>query len=429
MASKSAVCTLIQNVRLIDRSGVSGIGSILFTSGGGRSEILALGPGVKPDESIMKNCWVYNGRHYYACLGFTDLSVHICEPGEMSRETLRQTANAANKGGVTAVLAIHDLVGGTRNAADEIIKYVRSATTGYPCTFIPSARLYQNDPAESLPYDSTDAIYAAPPYDDDVLFKVMTVCTERGKTLFMKCASPADGALYRPNLSSLKADCVAAYKHDSRLAGALIMAEKSGCRLHVSAIGTESQTELIKIAKSRGVRVTCDSCPQYFTFNDSDIFFYGTSIKLCPPLASESDRKAIIGSLADGTIDCISSDHTPYSKTDRNNRSLPFSDAGCGMIGLQTLFAASYSALVKPEGSVISLEKLISLLSSAPAAILGRETSLRVGGSADITVFTTEDECVFSPAENASGQSNTPFFMKFLTGNAVKTFSNGISLS
>jgi len=432
MGNKSAVYTLIRNVRIIGGpSDGSDVGSILFKRGEkGASEVLAIGPGVKPDESVMKNCWVYNGRHYYACPGFTDLTLHVCEPGEMSRETLKQAALAANVGGVTSALTLHDLSGKPQNGAGDIVNYIRSTGENYPCRFFPSARLYKNDDASSLPYGSAAAIYVLPPYDEDELFKAMCLCAENDRTLFFGCADRADGMTYsQKTAKSFRLPAVAAYKHDARLATALIMAEKAGCRIHIHAVNTESKTELIKIAKDRGVRVTCDTCPQYFTFNDSDIYFYGSSLKLSPPLASASDCKAIIRSLADGTIDCISSDHTPAVKTAKSAKPLPLSEAGCGMIGLQTLFSASYTALVKPDDSIISLEKLICLLSLNPARILGRESALRVGSDADVTLFTTEGESKFSPENNISSHANTPYVHKYLTGSVIKSFSKGISLS
>ena len=177
---------------------------------------------------------------------------------------------------------------------------------------------------------------------------------------------------------------------------------------------------MIRQAKMNGVKVTCDTCPQYFTFYEDDLFFYGTNLKLNPPLAMSSDRAAVIDAIKDGTIDCIASDHTPWPQDDKNK---DFQNARFGMTGLQTLFPASYTALVYP--GYITLQKLISLLSENPARILSLGSGLSVGARADLAVFSTEGEYVFSSGMIVGSAENSPFVGSFLRGEIISTFYDG----
>jgi len=416
------IFTLIKNVRLTTAHGTSELCSILFRnrSADQRSQILEIGKVRPPDKSAGK-CWVVDGKFNNASLGFTDLSVHVCEPGEIRRESLKQTSGAALSGGVTSLYAIHDVSVKLQLTPDDIVNYINTYSEKLPCRFIPASRAGSDGvaPANAHP------VYLAAPYSEEALFSAMESCAKIGRTVIVKCVGPYNGGwMYDGSASALfrTKNTIPRHKCDIAASSALIIAARTGCRLHLSAVSTSSELEMIRIAKARGVRVTCDTCPQYFTFTENDLFMIGTSLKLMPPLSTQADKEAVIEGICDGTIDCIASDHTPCDTKKRGNST--FDQAEFGMIGLQTLFPASYTALVAPGH--IPLERLIEMLSSAPARVLGFEDSLRVGGQADITIFSTDKKGVLSEKDIRGGQTNSPFVGSYyLSGSIIDCFADG----
>jgi dihydroorotase len=200
----------------------------------------------------------------------------------------------------------------------------------------------------------------------------------------------------------------------------IALAELTGARVHIAHISTERSLALIRDAKARGVKVTAETAPHYFTLTENAVKGYDTHAKMSPPLRTERDRQAICKALADGTIDAIATDHAPHSVLEKE---VEFDLAANGITGLETSLSLGL-ALVR-EG-VLSPGRLIELMSCAPAEILGvAGGSLQNGAAADITVIDPDKTFEFSAANSFSQGKNSPFDGWNLQGKAVMTVLSG----
>ena len=200
----------------------------------------------------------------------------------------------------------------------------------------------------------------------------------------------------------------------------LWMVEETKCRYHVGHISAKETVEIIRQAKKKGLPVTCDTSPPYFTLNELSLENYRTFSKLSPPLRSEDDRKYIIEGIADGTIDAISSDHIPQ---DQDAKRLPFNQAEFGGIGLETLLPLTLNLVKNKE---IDLPKAISLLTVNPSKILKLDGGiLELKKEADLCIFDISKPWKVNPSEFYSKSKNSPFDGMPLEGRNVKTFVRG----
>ena len=200
----------------------------------------------------------------------------------------------------------------------------------------------------------------------------------------------------------------------------IALAEMTGSRIHIAHVSTGESVKLIRAAKARGVQVTAETAPHYFTLTDEAVEGYNTNAKMYPPLRTEHDRQAIVEGLRDRTLDAIATDHAPHSILEKE---LEFDNAANGIIGLETSLPLSL-ALVK--SGVLTEGRLVELMSVAPASILGVDGgSLSAGASADVTVVDPGREFVFSEGSIISKGKNSPFLDWKLTGKAVMTICGG----
>ena len=197
------------------------------------------------------------------------------------------------------------------------------------------------------------------------------------------------------------------------------MAEEIGCRYHVCHISTKESVALIREAKSRGVKITCETAPHYLTMCDMDLKEEGR-FKMNPPIRSAEDRDALLEGIKDGTIDVVATDHAPHT-ADEKSRGLALS--AMGVVGLETSFAVIYTKLVKP--GVISLEKAVELMSERAREIFNIGGGLKVGEAADITVFDLEKEFTVDPQNFLSMGKSTPFEGWQLQGECHLTLVDG----
>jgi len=198
------------------------------------------------------------------------------------------------------------------------------------------------------------------------------------------------------------------------------LAELTGQPLHIAHVSTRESVSLIRRAKEKGIRVTAETAPHYFTLTEKAVAGYNTNAKMNPPLRSDSDVEAIRAGLADGTIDAIASDHAPHSILEKE---LEFDLAANGIIGLETAVPLTL-ALVR--AGIISLEQMVELLSIRPARILGiAGGSFAMGGVADVTVIDPDKVFVYTRKRVVSKSANSPFLNRRLQGKAVLTIVDG----
>jgi len=198
------------------------------------------------------------------------------------------------------------------------------------------------------------------------------------------------------------------------------LVEMTGGKLHFAHISTADSIDKIRDAKSRGLNITCDTAPPYFSLNELSIGDYRTFAKLSPPLRSEDDRQAVVQGLSDGTIDAIASDHTPQ---DEESKRLPFAQAGFGGVGLETLLAVSLELSHKGE---IALLDVLKHLTCAPADLLKLPAGkLEKGRRADLAIFNPERAWKVNADDLISKSKNTPFDGRPLQGVVMRTVIDG----
>ena len=200
-----------------------------------------------------------------------------------------------------------------------------------------------------------------------------------------------------------------------------MLAEETGAPIHICHVSTAGSVGIIRRMKKRGVPLTCETCPQYFSLTEDEVLTQGSAARLSPPLRTQRDLDAVAAGLADGTIDAIASDHSPHTAAEKSR---PLTRAPSGMVGLETLLAASLTGLY--HTGKLGLPAIIRKMTANPADILhvsrGR---MAVGTDADLVIFDLDQEWVVDPAQFASKGRSTPFAGKTLKGRVKYTIAGG----
>ena len=201
----------------------------------------------------------------------------------------------------------------------------------------------------------------------------------------------------------------------------IVIAETNKLRTHICHISTETTVNTIRSAKQRGVNVTCETCPHYYSFTVEEVKTSGVNAKMNPPLREEKDKKAIIEGLKDGTIDCIITDHAPHAAEEKAKGLVA---APNGIIGFETALPATITNLVVP--GFISYLDIVRLMSYNPAKILGIDRGeISEGKIADITIFDPNKKYTYTEDMIVSKSHNTPWIGKELQGEVVYTIVGG----
>ena len=207
---------------------------------------------------------------------------------------------------------------------------------------------------------------------------------------------------------------------DSITAREIVLAESSDTAIHIAHVSTKGSVQLIREAKARGVKVTCETAPHYMMMTDELLLSYNANFRMNPPLREQEDCEAIVEGVLDGTIDAIVTDHAPHAAEEKEN----FLKAPNGIVGLETSFAAACTVLVHQCG--MSLLDLVKLMSTNPANLLRLPGgTLREGSLADIVLFDPDRSWTVDAEKLHSKSKNTPFDGLELTGRVVRTILGG----
>ena len=367
----------------------------------------------------------------YALPGFIDLHTHLREPGFEYKEDIVTGTAAAAAGGYTTVVAMPN----TKPAVDsaEVIDFILSkAEREGSCTVLTTANITVGAKGEELV--DFDALYkaGAVAFTDDgrpvsnpaVMREAMKRCAEKDYLIMShseELALAEGGAMNEgPTAKKLSVKGIPDSAESVAVAREVLLAEETGCRLHICHVSTEASLNIIRDAKKRGVKVTCETCPHYFFFDDTAVEAYGVNAKMSPPLRSERCVKAVKAALADGTIDCISTDHAPHSEEEK---SAGLEKAPNGITGIQTAFSASVTALL--DTGVIDIFRLIELTSVKPAEIIGVRSGIEVGNPANICIADIGKKYTLEKSMLKSKSFNTPFIGITLSGTVEHTINNG----
>ena len=355
-----------------------------------------------------------SGKHVLA--GLIDMHVHLREPGFEGKEDIESGSKAAVAGGFTQICCMPNTNPVCDNAVGvSYIKY-RQQQVGL-CKINPIGSITKGEEGEALSEIGTMKEAGAVAISDDgksvMNSNIMRLAMEYASGFDIKCLchcediNLVDGGVvnegYNSTLSGLKGSLRAA--EDIMIARDICLAESLNVPVHICHVSTYSGVEIIRSAKKRGVKVTAETCPHYFTLTDDIITSFDTNTKVNPPVREEKDRLAIIDGLKDGTLDCIVTDHAPHSKKDKE---VEYNLAAFGMSGLETSFALSYTHLVK--NGQITLTKLAQLMSANPAQILNLDGGeIKEGATADLTVVDLNKKWTIDGEKFLSKGKNTPF--------------------
>jgi dihydroorotase len=351
---------------------------------------------------------VINARGLVVSPGLIDMHAHLREPGDTQKEDIASGTRAAAMGGVTSVACMPN----TKPVVDSVSQLAfvlsRAADTGV-VKILPIAALSEGQRGERLT-------------DFKALQKAGAIAlSDDGRPVtsedLMRAGLTQAAALPLPVISHCEPETEQALRD-------IALVEETGGPVHIAHVSRRSTVAAIREAKSRGVSVTCETCPHYFWFTEEDYGRIGANAKMNPPLAAEDDRQAILQGVIDGVIDIIASDHAPHHPSEKSG---PLWRAPNGVVGLETLLAASLTAFV--HTGKLSLPELLFKLTAAPANLLRIPTGrLQPGFPADVTLFDPEAHVQVEARRFASKSQNSPFDGMTLRGRVVHVFVDGISV-
>ena len=412
---------LLQNAQLLSSGGVFRAADVLLSGG----RIVSIGDRIScPADAVSIDL-------HKAVLfpGFVDVHVHLREPGFSYKETIRTGTLAAAHGGFAHVAAMPNLDPVPDCAAALAVQ--RAIIEKDALVHVhPYGAISVGEKGERL----ADLDGLAPgviAFSDDgrgvqsesLMREAMMQCCRLGKILAAHCEDNSllhggyihDGAYARAH--GHRGIC--SESEWGPIARDLRLAEQTGCAYHVCHVSTKESVALIRAAKRRGVDVTCETAPHYLTFTDEDLQEDGR-FKMNPPLRAREDRDALIEGLLDGTIDMLVTDHAPHS---REEKARGLEKSAMGVVGLETSFAASYTALI--QTGILPLGKLVDLMHGAPMRRFGCGTELAEGQPADLTAFDLTKTYTVDPETFLTMGRATPFAGRALTGVCKLTMIGG----
>lgn len=419
---------ILTNVHILD----PGLGALDMpgevTLSGGKISKVSLA-GMRKDKPV--DTGIINCKGLFLVPGLIDMHVHLRDPGQTHKESIPSGAMAAVKGGFTGVCCMANTSPVNDNPA--VTAYIlKEAKRAGLCNIYPISAvtmgLLGNDPvdfaaqkAAGVQGFSDDGV---PVLQSDIMLSALKAAAETGLPLISHCE---DYGLTRGKVivrageiaAGMGLEGVPAATETIMVTRDLFLAEIADCPIHIAHVSTAQSVEAIRQAKKRGVKVTCETAPHYFTLTTEAILEHGTNAKMNPPLGSFEDRDAVKAGLADGTIDVIASDHAPHAPSEKNQA---FALAPNGIIGLETALPLSL-ALTRDHG--MPFEKIIAALSRNPAKILGLECGIYEGAPANLTLIDPNYSHVLELSELPGKSRNTPFAGMPLTGIAVLTIANG----
>lgn len=361
--------------------------------------------------------------------GFTDVHVHLREPGFSYKETIKTGSMASARGGYTKVCSmpnlkpVPDCVENLKIQKDIIVKDAVIDVHPFASITVGQNGEQLSDMEALSDMTSGFSDDGRGVQSENLMAEAMQKAKSLEKIIVAHCE---DNSLLNGG-----------YIHDGEYAAKnghkgicsesewkpierdLKLAEKTGCKYHVCHISAKESVELIRNAKKSGIDVTCETAPHYLVFNDMMLKDSG-SFKMNPPIRSESDRLALIEGIKDGTIDMIATDHAPHSAHEKSGgleKSLN------GIVGIETAFPVLYTKLVKEN--IITLEKLIELMSKNPNKRFFEENTLNIGDKANFTVFDLDEKYTINPDEFLSMGKSSPFDGLEVYGRCKMTVSNG----
>jgi dihydroorotase len=417
---------LVKNGRVLDPAhGVDAVQDLLVLDG----RVDRLGRGLAAPAGAT----VLDATGKVVCPGFVDIHVHLREPGDEYKETVATGTRAAAAGGFTAVCCMANTSPVNDNGS--ITEYIldRARTEGSGVRVYPIGAVTRGLRGEELAELAELAEAGCVAFSDDGRCVMSAGLYRRAMEYTLPFGAPLvshaeDHTLSRGGVmnegvvsTELGLPGIPAAAEDVMVARDILLAELTGARVHIAHLSTQGAVRLVRDAKARGVSVTAEVTPHHLLLTEEAVRTFDSNTKMAPPLRTKRDVEALLEALADGTIDCIATDHAPHALSEKEGE---FDQAANGIVGLETAVGLLLDRLVRPGR--LPLATLVARLSRDPARLLKLPGGhLGPGSPADITILDLDAAWTVEPARFRSRSRNTPFGGFALTGAPITTVVGG----
>lgn len=415
---------LIKQGKLVDPvSGIGGKMDILIENG----RIACIGSQLDEPQAL-----VLDASGFVVSAGLVDMHVHLRDPGLTYKEDILTGTAAAAHGGFTSIACMPN----TKPVADspETIRYIREkALQGNGVQVWPIGAVSVGEKGQNMTdFKALKAAGVVALSDDGVPImdanlmrdalmvagrqKLTILCHEEDANMVRNYAVHEGRVSRQLGISGRPA-----IAEEIMIMRDAMLAEETGQPVHICHISTAKGVDIVRKYKKRGVKITCETCPQYFTFTHEQVLLQGSMARVNPPLRPTKDVTGIVEGLRDGTIDCIVTDHAPHSAEEKAK---PLTEAPSGMVGLETSLAVTLTQLY--HTGKMSLAEVIRKMTINPARILRlNKGSMGLGADADLTIFDPDEEWVIDPSDFRSKGRNTPFAGMKVKGKVKYTIVGG----
>lgn len=390
--------------------------------------ITAMQPGLQPEDGEL----VIEAEGMIVAPGLVDIHCHLREPGYEYKEDIRTGTRSAARGGFTSIACMPN----TNPIADNVtvIDYIKSRAREvgvvhvFPIGSITRGlRGDEMAPIGELKFSGAIAVSddGRPVMNANMMKNAMIYADMFDIPVISHCEDlnlAADGVMHEGFMATkLGLRGITPAAEEAMVARDIVLADTTHTRVHIAHVSTRGSVALVRDAKRRGVHVTCETCPHYFSLTEEACANYNTLAKMNPPLRTQDDVDAIIEGLRDGTIDAIATDHAPHHEDEKERE---FDLAPNGIIGFETALPLAVSMLYKT--GKMSLAEIIACMTCKPSDILQlNKGDLHVGAVADIMLFDPERSFVVHRDQIVSKAKNTPFLEGELYGEALYTIVAG----
>jgi len=365
--------------------------------------------------------------------GFIDMHVHLRQPGQEDKETIKTGSLAAAKGGFTSIACMPNTnpVNDSRDVTEFILSEAKRSAV---INIMPIAAITRGLCGEEIT-DMADLHDAgAIAFSDDghpvenslVMRRALEYSRLIDTLIIDHCEDRqlSSGGIVHEGTYSLKLgiNAIPASAEEIMVARDIILAKETKTRIHIAHLSVKGSVDLLKWAKQQGIQVTAEVTPHHLFLTDASLENFDTNLKVNPPIRSEQDTEALIQAIKEGWIDAFATDHAPHTPDDKD---VELDQAPFGINGLETAVSLFLDKLVNKN--VISLEKFIAMISTNPAKILGLENKgkIRVGADADLTLLKLHQDVAVDTSQFLSKSRNNPFDGWKLKGGPVMTIVSG----
>jgi len=374
---------------------------------------------------------VIDCTNLYIMPGMIDMHCHLREPGGEHKETIETGSKSAVKGGFTTICPMPN----TNPVPDSTIileQIINRAKEVNLCNVLPYSSVTKGEKGEELVDFESQLEAGAIAFSDDgiplvnskLMREAIIKASENNTFVASHCEDKfvGAGAINAGEVSEkLGVQGIYPEAEEIMVAREIVISSTNKVRTHICHISTKGTVALIRDAKKRGVKITCETCPHYYTFTVQEVLNSNVNAKMNPPLREEEDRKTIIEAIKDGTIDAIVTDHAPHTEKEKSKG---LETAPNGIIGFETALPATIMNLV--DKGYITYIDMVKLMSYNPAKLLGiKRGEIKIGAIADLTIFNPDKEYIYKKEDIVSKSKNSPFIDKKLKGKVIYTVVNG----